>query len=128
MSTIKIGNPIFNTPAAKAAQEARWKSKAGDPRRQGRALTTPAPRELVVFVDTKGRVDARIGAITVGMITLNPTGGRLEYIWAVDLAGFPRVAQPAADLDKAKSAILHKVRAWCEAAGLVKRGVSTDVR
>lgn len=121
-------NKAFDTPAALAAQQRRYESKPGDPRRSGRALTTPAARELVVFDERPGRVEARVGAVTVGEIRINPAGGRIGYFFMLDLAQQPRTPQPAADLEKAKSAIAYRVRQWCEAAGLVLRRSQGDDR
>lgn len=114
-------NKAFDTPSALAAQNARYESKLGDPRRSGRA-TLPA-RELVAFVDHSGRIEARLGVVSVGMISINPAdvSGRHPFFWVVNLSGLPDKPRPAGDVEAAKRAIAHHVRQWCDAAGLVQR-------
>lgn len=97
---------------------ADYASKPGDARRQGRVNRPLGKSALTVsFVDAGGRVEARLGVVTVATISVNPAGG--GYLWALFLPMFRPGAQPAADLDKAKSAVDFKVREWCEAAKLI---------
>ena len=109
---------IFDTAKAREAQERRF-SKAGDPRRQGR-VELPQ-RELVAFVELGGRIEARLGVVSVGEIRANPCGGRHEFFWQCHLPACNPAPRPAGDVEKAKSALLHRVREWCEAARLVPR-------
>jgi hypothetical protein len=100
-----------------------YQSKPGDARRQGRsaAPVQRAKREVVQFVDQGGRVFARLGVHTVGVIDNNPAGGsRHQFVFVCALAS--NRIQPAADLDAAKRAIKHNVEQWIEAAGLSAKG------
>ena len=74
------------------------------------------------FHDVASHMDVRLGAVTVGRITHDPT--TRGWLWAVFLPDMPRTPRPAADCAKAEAAIVRKVREWCEAARLisVRRG------
>lgn len=97
----------------------QYESKAGDPRRSGRALPAfgGAPVVALEFRDFGSHIEARLGVVVVGTVTHNPNGG--GYFWAVFLPGLPRVPRPALDAGKGMAAIDRKVREWCEAARLM---------
>jgi hypothetical protein len=105
---------------------ADFTSRAGDARRSGKADPAPiAGHVALTFDDSKGRIEARLGVVCVAQISINPAGG--GYLWTCFLPMLRRVPAPAADLDKAKSAVDHQVRQWCEAAHVVsvrKRGAA----
>lgn len=95
-----------------------YASKPGDVRRSGRVDDGRGVAQIrIEFADVGARIDARLGVVTVGMVTHDPAAG--GYFWAVSLPGLPATPRPAGDADKAKSAIEHKVREWCEAARLI---------
>ena len=97
-----------------------YASQAGDARRQGRVTATAAARGALVaiqFIETSSHVEARLGVVTVGTATPDPTSG--GFFWAVHLPGMSQAPRPARDGDKARDAIAHKVREWCEAALLI---------
>jgi hypothetical protein len=52
-------------------------------------------------------------------VTHDPTSR--GFFWAIYLPGMTSAPRPARDADKARDAITHKVREWCEAARLVGR-------
>jgi hypothetical protein len=95
-----------------------YASKAGDVRRQGRveagAISMPV---AINFVESSASIEARLGVVTVGAVTHDLSTG--DYFWSVDLAQMPRKPQRARTVEKAKEALAHKVREWCEAARLV---------
>lgn len=96
---------------------AAYASKPGDARRSGRAERRGVDLVAITFVDRTGHIDARLGVVTVGTVTPDPnTKG---YFWSVDLPGLVSTPRPAGDADKARDAIAHKVREWCEAAKLI---------
>lgn len=115
--------PPFLPPKAVNDNRPGYASKAGDARRSGRAVPASPARELVTFIEMPGRVEARIGVVCVAEIRINPASvGRHAYFWACSLPLMSSGPRPANDLDAAKAAIRHRVREWCEAAGVVKRG------
>jgi hypothetical protein len=95
-----------------------YASKPGDARRSGRVDDARGMAAVrIAFVDRGSHIEARLGVVTVGMVTHDPAAG--GFFWAVHLAGMSAAPKPAGDADKAKSAIEHKVREWCEAAKLI---------
>ena len=100
------------------AASAGYASGPGDPRRQGVANPQRAtPPGVVVFVDCAAGIEARLGGVTVGAVTPDSASG--GFVWSVDLAQMSRVPKRALSVDKAKDAVAHKVREWCEAARMV---------
>lgn len=99
------------------AAGAGYASKPGDPRRSGRAAAPGALPVSIVWVESSARIEARLGVVCVGMVTHDVTTG--DFIWSVDLAQMSRVPRRASTSDKAKDAIAHKVREWCEAARMI---------
>lgn len=99
------------------ARGAGYASKPGDARRSGRAEPRGGGQVDIQFDDRGSRIDARLGVMTVGAVTHDPnTKG---YFWAIYLPGVPNQPRQAGDADKARDAIAHKVREWCEAARLI---------
>lgn len=94
-----------------------YQSKPGDARRQGRAEAPGLMPVHVVFDERAQSIEARLGVVTVGVVTHDPASK--GYFWAVHLPGMPNTPRPAKDADAARRAILHKVREWCEAARLI---------
>lgn len=109
------------TPPDTAFVSGQYASKAGDPRRQGRADAGDRRQGQdavsIEFKECSSHVEARIGVVVVGAVTPDPTSG--GYLWSVDLAGMSRMPRPALTMEKARNAIAHKVREWCEAARLI---------
>lgn len=99
----------------------KYASQAGDVRRQGRVEAKPthvAQIPVVVdFVESSASIEARLGVVTVGVVTHDLASG--DYFWSVDLAQMPHKPQRAGTAEKAKEALAHKVREWCEAARLI---------
>jgi hypothetical protein len=93
-----------------------YASKPGDARRSGRVYRGTSVVTLQ-FSDRGSHIDALLGVVPVGAITIDPASK--GYFWSVELAGMSRVPRPARDIEKAKDAIAHKVREWCEAAKLI---------
>lgn len=118
---------VRKLPTAGNDNRPGYVSKAGDPRRSGRA--NPAGRrEMIAFVELPGRVEARLGVVCVAEIRINPAStGRHAYFWSCALPMFSGAPRPANDLDAAKAAIRHRVNEWCEAAALVARRNSHEV-
>lgn len=95
-----------------------YQSKAGDPRRSGRASGERGTASVnIEFRDRGSHIEARLGVVVVGTVTHDPASA--GYFWAVFLPGLPRAPKPAGDAGKGKGAIEHKVREWCEAARLI---------
>jgi hypothetical protein len=94
-----------------------YASKPGDARRSGRVER--AGQVEVHFTDRGSQIEARVGVVTVGAVTHDPTSR--GFFWAIYLPGMTSAPRPARDADKARDAITHKVREWCEAARLVGR-------
>jgi hypothetical protein len=105
----------------RASRSSAYASVAGDARRQGRADAKPAspahPPVIIQFVESSASIEARLGVVTVGVVTHDLASG--DYFWSVDLALMPRKAQRARTAEKAKEAVAHKVREWCEAARMI---------
>lgn len=100
---------------------ANYASKPGDARRSGRADAASArvgvPTVRIEFKDIGSQIEARLGVVVVGSVSHDPAGGC--YFWATFLPGLPRTPRMASDAEKAKGAIAHKVREWCEAARVI---------
>lgn len=104
--------------AAGAGLTPGYASKPGDSRRQGRVAPVRGDVAVAVeFNDLASHIEARLGVVVVGTVTHDPNSG--GYCWAVFVPGMSNVPRPASDADKAKGAIAHRIREWCEAARLV---------
>jgi hypothetical protein len=100
------------------APNADYASKPGDARRSGRIDRARGQAVVTIeFKDSSAQIEARLGVVVVGAVTHDVTTG--NYFWAVFLPMMSNVPRPALDAEKAKGAIAHKVREWCEAAGLI---------
>lgn len=97
---------------------ADYASKPGDARRSGRADRERGQAQVnITFKDSSAQIEARLGVVVVGAVTHDVATG--NYFWAVFLPMLPNVPRPAANAEKARAAIAHKVREWCEAAGVI---------
>jgi hypothetical protein len=122
---VVIRKPQGMGPSAHLA--AAYNSKPGDARRSGRVDRAARGHAMVEidFKETSAQIEARLGVVIVGAVTYDAATG--HYFWAVFLPMMSNVPRPAADAGKAKAAIAHKVRDWCEAATL-KSVKQKDVR
>jgi hypothetical protein len=104
--------------AQQSGKREAYESKAGDARRQGRVLSPNVGGGVsIMFVETSASIEAKLGVVIVGAITHDVASG--DYFWSVNLAEMSRVPQRARTIDKAKDAVAHKIREWCEAASLI---------
>jgi hypothetical protein len=71
----------------------------------------------ITFHDSSAEIEARLGVVRVGSVTHDVAAG--DWLWSVHLSEMPRVPRRASTAEKAKDAIAHKVREWCEAARLI---------
>jgi len=111
--------PTFSVQHKRArVPNADYASKPGDNRRSGRVahVVAGAPVISIEYRETGASIEARLGVVVVGAVTHDPGAG---YYWAVYLPDVPRSPRPAADAVKAKAALDHKIREWCEAARLI---------
>jgi hypothetical protein len=75
-------------------------------------------RPVVTFAETSGRLDVMVGAVCVGIITLNPAGREgSAFFWRCTLPGSHATPTPVIDLATAKRTLRHCVADWFDATG-----------
>ncbi|WP_022722967.1 hypothetical protein [Rhodopseudomonas sp. B29] len=111
-STFTVQHKRRRTP------DANYASKPGDARRSGRSVAAAgAPVIRIEYRNGAAAIEARLGVIVVGTVTHDPaTGG---YFWAVFLPDARRTPTPATTEEKARAALDHRIKQWCEAARLI---------
>jgi hypothetical protein len=79
-------------------------------------------RPRVAYVEAHGRIEARLGVVTIGVIApagvAAPNRASWGFCWATFLPGMPTAMQFARGEITAKRRIERRVAEWCEAANL----------
>ena len=103
--------------------QTRHPSRPGDPCRQSRvsrdkALAAASRAAHVAILRSGNHYVARLGVVTLGTIHCAQADSDPRFFWLSYLPGCRAAPTPAADLDKARAALIRTIEQWFEAAGM----------